>query len=171
MDVQAYLDKKCRERRRAEQAHQAEKEERQRRKLQAYQEPEKDRKDAYMILIGKKEVDLKDPLQHINKEIFEELSPEEQQIYETAHSKQHLVVVGGKRVDLMDKDKVITRVQYDLLSREDKQVYLVAHPRNPEKGNATLKVTRELAEYLDQKYSATGKAGADKLRTSAFKWT
>jgi len=171
VDVHAYLERKYRERRRAELAHQREKDERQRRKLQAYQEPKKDLSDAYLITVGKKKVDLNDPRQHINKEIFDQLPLEEQQIYEKAHSKTHVVNLGGKKVDLKDKSQVISRVQYDQLSRNDKQIYLISHPRDPGKADEALRMTPRLMEYLDQKYGATGKSGAEKLRTSAFKWT
>jgi hypothetical protein len=170
MDVQEYLNRKYRDRRKAEHAFLREKEEKQRKKLQAYREPEKDMSDVYMVKLGNKDVDLKDPRQLITEEILKKLSEEEQRLYEDAHAKTHYVRVGGKQVDLLDQNKVITRVQYDMLSREDKQIYLVAHPRNPEKSDARMKVTGELKEYLDHKYT-TGNAGIDKLNKSSFKWT
>jgi len=170
MDVQEYLNRKYRDRRKAEHDFLREKEEKQRRKLQSYREPEKDLSDAYLVKLGHKDVDLKDPRQLITEEVLKKLSEEEQRLYGDTHAKTHYVRVGGKQVDLMDKKKVITRVQYDMLSREDKQIYLVAHPRNPDKSDSSMKVTDELKEYLDHKYTV-GKAGFDKLSKSSFKWT
>ena len=171
MDVQAYLNKKCRERWHAEQALKREKEEKALRKQKAYQEPEKDLTNAYLIKVGAKDVDLKDPRQFINKDIFDKLTVAEQDIYEAAHAKTHFVTIGRIRVDLKDASSVITRIQYDQLSREDKQIYLVAHPRNPEKATTPMKVTEELKQYLDHKYSDAGKCGIEKLNKSSFKWT
>ena len=172
MDVQSYLDRKLRDRRRAEQKFCEAKEEALRKKRQAFQDPDtKDKRDAYYVTLpGNKKVDLKDPRHLVNKEVFDQLTHEEQAIYEEAHAKAHWVTVGGKRVDLKDKTKTISRIQYDQLSREDKQIYLVAHPRNKEKADSAFKITPDLAEYLDQKYS-TGKCGFEKLNKSAFKWT
>lgn len=169
MDVQAYLEKKCRERWRSEQTAMKEKEEQTRKKMQAYLEPAKQLTGAYLVNVGAKSIDLKDPTQLVNKEIFDQLQPDEKLIYEETHAKSHFVVINRTRIDLKDNKTKISRVQYDQLSREDKQIYLVAHPRNPDKPINSNKISDELREYLDQKYGEKGSKGWKKLSTSSFK--
>jgi hypothetical protein len=115
--------------------------------------------EVYIIQVGPKSVDIKDPRVFLTRDILDQLTPEEQDIYEATHSKTHFVLIGRKRVDLKDPKTTITRVEYDKLSRENKQVYLIAHPRDPAKSTSAMRLTPDLIEHLDQKYSENGVMG------------